>query len=364
VNSHFRSGPQTTSISLRSFSWWAIAVIANLSNSEPNFQRYLWDLPEPLFVLSLKDYRNYKQIRSEWDEYSRTFRFHNLMSCIAKYAENDFSLLRTKIRELHPVHRASLGALLRHLLLVASHSDNNDMTVEKLAANFRQVVLRGNEVRQDGVYIKVIYASSTSFTFFQLISLEGLVLEDLIRNVHTLFDDQPSTSLPVPSPAAETTSTFPSGSFLSTELPRPSEVDAIVGSGTGRPGLVSVTRTLAHSSFSSLPSDVALASRLAPSQTGPQLGLSSSNILVEGVETNSQEQVTHEVRGTEAMEPEALANRPPPEVVSLPPTSVTEWRLRQSQLPSHPEAVTTPQSPPESVLSCTSDLALSSVTSL
>jgi hypothetical protein len=76
------------------------------------------------------------------------------------------------------------------------------------------------------------------------------------------------------------------------------------------------------------------------------------------------EQVTPEVRGTEAVEPEALANSPPPEVVSVLPTSVTEWRLRQSQLPPQPEAVTTPQSPPESVLSSTSDLALSSVMSL
>jgi hypothetical protein len=77
------------------------------------------------------------------------------MSCIANYAENEFSLLRTKIRELHPVHRASLGALLRHLLLVSSHSDKNVMTVEELAVKFRYAVFRGNEVLQGGVHIKV-----------------------------------------------------------------------------------------------------------------------------------------------------------------------------------------------------------------
>jgi hypothetical protein len=76
------------------------------------------------------------------------------MSCIARYAENDFSLLRTKIRELHPIHRASLRALLRHLLRVASYSDMNAMTVE-LAARFSYAVLRGNDVLQDGVHIKV-----------------------------------------------------------------------------------------------------------------------------------------------------------------------------------------------------------------
>ena len=87
--------------------------------------------------------------------YSRTYRLYILISCIANHAENDFSLLRMKIRELHPVHRASLGALLRHLLLVASHSDLNEMTVENLATNFRYAVLRGNEVMQDGIHIKV-----------------------------------------------------------------------------------------------------------------------------------------------------------------------------------------------------------------
>ncbi|KAH8989369.1 Rho GTPase activation protein [Lactarius hatsudake] len=86
---------------------------------------YLLDLPEPLFVLSLQDYRNYGQNR-------------------ARYAKNGFSLLRSKIRELPPVQRASLEALLRHLLRVSSHSDKNGMTVKSLAANFRYAVLRGN----------------------------------------------------------------------------------------------------------------------------------------------------------------------------------------------------------------------------
>ncbi|KAH9059288.1 Rho GTPase activation protein [Lactarius vividus] len=107
--------------------------------------RYLWDLPEPLFALSLQDYKNYRQNRS-------------------RYIENDFSLWRSKIRELHPVHRASLGALLRHLLRVSSHSDKNAMTVEALAARFRYGVCRGSQVLQDGVHVKT------------------LVLEDLIQN--------------------------------------------------------------------------------------------------------------------------------------------------------------------------------------
>ena len=74
---------------------------------------------------------------------------------IVSYTENDCSLLRSKIHELHPVHRESLGALLRHLSRVASHSDMNAMTVEVLATRFRYTVLRGNEVSQDGVDMKV-----------------------------------------------------------------------------------------------------------------------------------------------------------------------------------------------------------------
>ena len=110
------------------------------------------DLPEPLFVLSLKDYRNYEQIRGER---FLLLSFSHLISRVAKYTENDFSFLRTKIGELHPVHRASLGALLRHLLRIASHSDINAMTVEELAAKFRYAVLRGLKFSPGGVHVKV-----------------------------------------------------------------------------------------------------------------------------------------------------------------------------------------------------------------
>ncbi|KAN0140281.1 hypothetical protein V8E53_002177 [Lactarius tabidus] len=245
-------------------------------------RRYLLDLPEPLFVLSLKDYRNYKQIR-------------------ARYAENDFSLLRTKIRELHPIHRASLRALLRHLLRVASYSDMNAMTVE-LAARFSYAVLRGNDVLQDGVHIKC------------------LVLEDLIRNVHTLFDGQPS-------PVAGKRSmfdNFDSGSLFS--------------------GVSSVIPTSTESSISSSPSGVAWERCLTPPPTtlpSTLLRHPLSNTLVEGVEMSSQKQEMYEMRRIRAVAPMALANSPhlDSEVASIPPTP--------------PEAVTVPQGSPESMLSST-----------
>ncbi|KAH8994650.1 hypothetical protein EDB83DRAFT_2559309, partial [Lactarius deliciosus] len=118
---------------------------------------YLWDLPKPLFMLSLKDCRKYRQNR-------------------ARYAENDHSMLRSKIHELHPVHKASLEAVLRHLLLVSSHSDKNAMTVEALAAQFCYTVLRGNAVLEGSIHAK------------------KLVMEDLIQNAYTLFGERPPQS--------------------------------------------------------------------------------------------------------------------------------------------------------------------------
>jgi hypothetical protein len=77
-----------------------------------------------------------------------------LMSFIARYTENNFSLLRLKIRELHPVHRASLEALLRHLLRVASHSDKNGLTVKVLSARLWRYVLGAYEVLEGAINTK------------------------------------------------------------------------------------------------------------------------------------------------------------------------------------------------------------------
>ena len=85
-----------------------------------------------------------------------------MIYCIASYAENDFPLLRSKIRELHPVQRASLEALLRHYLRVTCHSDKNEMTVDKLAAS-TYGVFHGNVVFQDSVNAK---ACCTNVLYF------------------------------------------------------------------------------------------------------------------------------------------------------------------------------------------------------
>ncbi|KAH9037707.1 hypothetical protein EDB84DRAFT_1129609 [Lactarius hengduanensis] len=175
---------------------------------------------EPLFMLSLEDCRQYRQNR-------------------ARYTENDCSVLRSRIRELHPVHRTSLEAVLLHLFRVASHSDKNAMNVKALAAQFCYTVFRGNAVLEGGVHAK------------------KLVMEDLIENVHILFDERA-----VPSPY---------GSFLSPELPQSAEV----GSTTRHPlSLVGEIPSSTRSSFSSSHSESPMERRLTS-----LLGLSLSQTL-------------------------------------------------------------------------------------
>ncbi|KAH9051867.1 hypothetical protein EDB87DRAFT_1816926 [Lactarius vividus] len=228
-------------------------------------KRYLWDLPEPLFMLSLEDCRQYRQDR-------------------ARYTENNCSVLRSRIRELHPVHRTSLQVVLQHLFIVASHSDNNSMDVKALAAQFCYTVFRGNAVLEGGVHVK------------------KLVMEDLIENAYTLFDER------------LTRSTFSSHSDSVVERP------------------------------TSL------------------LGLSLSQALEEGVETTTQEQVIPGVRGTQAVETSLAGS--PPEAAPLPPTSTAEWWLPHPGLHRHSEAPTIPPSRPESVLSSASDFSLCATSSI
>ena len=85
------------------------------------------------------------------------------MSCLARNTKSDLCLLRSRIRELHPAPRASLEALLRHLLRVASHSYKNAMTVDVLATCFCYPVLHGSKVMEGPVNAKVRCDNLLSF---------------------------------------------------------------------------------------------------------------------------------------------------------------------------------------------------------
>ncbi|KAH8996981.1 hypothetical protein EDB86DRAFT_3076909 [Lactarius hatsudake] len=142
---------------------------------------YLWDLPEPLIRLSLREFRQYGQNK-------------------ARYTENDFALLRSVICELPPVHRETLGRLSRHLSLVASHSAQNGMPAKALASQFCYAVFRGNTI------------------------VEGYdsLMEDLIQNADTLFDEPLSPpALPSTPPGARTSVDSHSSLFGSTLFSEP-----------------------------------------------------------------------------------------------------------------------------------------------
>jgi hypothetical protein len=79
---------------------------------------------------------------------------HILMSRIDEYTKDNLSLLRSKIRELQPVHKASLEALLRHLFHVASHSDKNGMSVKILSSQLCKYVLGYDTVFAGGIHRK------------------------------------------------------------------------------------------------------------------------------------------------------------------------------------------------------------------
>ncbi|KAH9179051.1 Rho GTPase activation protein [Lactarius sanguifluus] len=263
---------------------------------------YLSELPEPLFMLSLEDCaRQYRQNE-------------------ARYTENDCSVLRSKICELHPVYRASLEALLRHLLRVSSHSEKNAMTVKTLADQFCYTVLRGKVVLEGGVHVK------------------EAIMEDLIQNAHTLFDERTPPTVP-----------SPYGSLWGLEFSRSAEVGSTA---PHRPCLVGGVPTSTQSFFSTSYSDSPVEGRLTP-----LLGLSLSQTLKEGGEMIAQEHVFPRTGGTQVVE--TLLNSSPPEAVSLPPTPATEWWLPHLGLHQHPETLTIPQSRPESVLSNTSDFSFS-----
>ncbi|KAI9429878.1 hypothetical protein H4582DRAFT_1602579 [Lactarius indigo] len=132
-----------------------------------------------------------------------------------KYAEHYLSLLRSKIGELHPFHRAALETVAAPLACCLPFRSENTMVIKALAAQFCYTILHGNAVLQDGVHVKTTCCNSFSLTLSK-----HLVLEDLIRDPHTPFDERPSPS-PVSLPYVKTTSTLTViyGSCLSPKLP-------------------------------------------------------------------------------------------------------------------------------------------------
>jgi hypothetical protein len=127
---------------------------------------YLRELPEPLFKFSLQDRIQHSESKAD-------------------HSANDFVVMRSKIRRLPSVHRASLKALVEHLSRIVSHADKNKMDAKNLAIVFSPVVFGEDEIPQ-GDLLNVQPAKDS-------------VMEDLIENAQTLFDERvPHSSPPLP----------------------------------------------------------------------------------------------------------------------------------------------------------------------
>ncbi|KAF8272362.1 hypothetical protein EI94DRAFT_1776950 [Lactarius quietus] len=127
---------------------------------------YLRELPEPLFKFPLQDRIQHSESKAD-------------------HAANDFVVLRSKIRRLPSVHRVLLKALVEHLSRIASHADRNKMDGKNLAIVFGPVVFGEDEIPQGDL--------------LNLQPAKDSVMEDLIENAQTLFDERvPPSSPPLP----------------------------------------------------------------------------------------------------------------------------------------------------------------------
>ncbi|EGO28450.1 hypothetical protein SERLADRAFT_445900 [Serpula lacrymans var. lacrymans S7.9] len=143
---------------------------------------YLRELPEPVFRFPLQDRMEYSEDRTD-------------------HQFNNFAVLRSKIRRLPHVHRATLKAIVEHLGRVAAMSEKNKMDPKNLAIIFGGVIFGEDELPKGGDLLSVQSWKDSS-------------MEDLIINAGTLFDEHPTSSSP-PLPAApigEPTPTYTYGS--------------------------------------------------------------------------------------------------------------------------------------------------------
>ncbi|THH12879.1 hypothetical protein EW146_g7284 [Bondarzewia mesenterica] len=143
---------------------------------------YLRELPEPVFKFPLQD-----RLQHTED--------------LAEHASNGFVLLRSKMRRLPAIHRATLKALVEHLARVAANSEKNKMDAKNLAIVFGGVIFGEDEIPQGADLLSVQAWKDT-------------LMEDLIENAQVLFDDRaPPSSPPLPpAPAGEPVPVYSYGS--------------------------------------------------------------------------------------------------------------------------------------------------------
>ncbi|XP_006454596.1 hypothetical protein AGABI2DRAFT_182564 [Agaricus bisporus var. bisporus H97] len=140
---------------------------------------YLRELPEPLFRFNQQD-------RIQHSDH------------LAEHQNNNFMLLRSKMRRLPSIHQATFRALVEHLMRVVSCREKNKMDAKNLAIVFGGMIFGDDELPKGGDLLAVQTTKDSLF-------------EDLIMNAHALFEEQgyqlphsPPHSPPLPpTPAGE-----------------------------------------------------------------------------------------------------------------------------------------------------------------
>jgi hypothetical protein len=122
-----------------------------------------------------------------------------------EHQSNRFALLRSKIRRLPPVHRATLRALIEHLARVAANADKNKMDAKNLAIVFGAVIFGEDEIPKGGDLLSVqswkVSPSLFLDSLHQPFYTQDTLMEDLISNAREIFEDPPPTSSSPPLPA-------------------------------------------------------------------------------------------------------------------------------------------------------------------
>ncbi|OJA07951.1 hypothetical protein AZE42_05927 [Rhizopogon vesiculosus] len=95
---------------------------------------------------------------------------------------NRFALLRSKIRRLPSIHRATLRALIEHLARVAFNADKNKMDAKNLAIVFGAVIFGEDEIPKGADLMSVQ-------------SWKDTLMEDMISNAREIFEDPPTSSI-------------------------------------------------------------------------------------------------------------------------------------------------------------------------
>ncbi|KAI0307495.1 hypothetical protein B0F90DRAFT_1674209 [Multifurca ochricompacta] len=267
---------------------------------------FLKELPEPLFRFPLQD-----RIQHSED--------------MADHAANDFVLLRSKIRRLPPVHRTSLKALVEHLSRVASHADKNKMDPKNLAIVFSPVVFGEDEIPQGDL--------------LSVQPTKDSVMENLIENAYTLFDERlPPSSPPLPpAPGGEPVpATSYGSSHTKVTLPQSGEVEVADFTPELPPRPTSSIHPSARSNPPMSPSrlSIDLSASLASTPSPPPPALPARvQIPTDGTEQPTQGQIT-DLSAVEAVERAPNQYR----VSIFPPlASAPELQQQQSTAESIPE---------------------------